>query len=38
MRQQLRQPDGGPVGQIKRATLKKYLIKKRELENSSRLE
>jgi hypothetical protein len=31
MRQQSRQPDGRPVGWIKRATLMEYLLKKREL-------
>ncbi len=40
MRQQLRQPDEGPVGQKKnkRATLMEYLLKKRELDNSSKLD
>jgi hypothetical protein len=38
MRQQSRQPDEWPVGQIKRATLVKYLFKKGELENSSRFD
>jgi hypothetical protein len=34
MRQQSRQPDRGPVGQIKSATLTEYLLRKRELDNS----
>jgi hypothetical protein len=37
MRQQLRQPDGGPMGRIKRATLKKYLIKKESWKTASGL-
>jgi hypothetical protein len=35
MRQQSRQPDGGPVAE-KRAILMKYLHEKGELENNSR--
>jgi hypothetical protein len=31
----LRQPDRGPVGRTKRATLKEHLLKRRELDNSS---
>jgi hypothetical protein len=34
MRQQSKQLNRGPVGQVNRATLTKYLLKKGELENS----
>jgi hypothetical protein len=36
MRWQSRQPDRRPVGRVKRATLTEYLLKKREMDNSSR--